>query len=161
MGDWEKRVSVYSKLKSIGFNLEIDDSMVRLRVARFTSKVLLFECALDLTLGEVTSRWIDRATGNGVPDPLFAICYFRSDFNELIKGNGHFTESIDKTIAVTNIYLENEWVFNSIEWSMNYDFVSALKKADEWAWKEFRPIHGWEFEMHLNKLSQRSPHKSA
>lgn len=140
---WEAGVDIYRRLGEIGFRLEDVASPDRLKVARFSSRKLIFDYSIDLLTGDMGGQWRDLATGLVIPDPLLAICYFSLSSSEL---DGGAIDDLGRLRLEVGIYLNNSWALEEIQWVQDCAFIRALKFANDGAWEEFRPLATWEFE---------------
>lgn len=150
---WEAGVDAYRGLGELGFTLTIDWSGGRAKVARFSSRELFLEYAFDTLTGDINTQWRDCASGKGIPDPIYAICYFSLSLSDL---DGDFISRHDGIRARIDLYKRNKWALASTEWAGDSGFVRALNAAYAWAWKEFRPLETFEFERVLILHRERS-----
>ncbi|MGY0329734.1 hypothetical protein ACWWAE_06245 [Xylella fastidiosa subsp. multiplex] len=159
--DWLRAVACHRKLAEFGFveSYPVDPSE-RLKEVRFSSKNLIFIIVIDLLMCEQSWQTLDADTGNFLPSPILALCYFLPDIENLIARYDAAGENIEQIFEVKlNLYRENPWVIQSKAWAFNEEFLEAIKKTDEWVNKEMHgktvPLKPWEYERRLH--SYRNP----
>ncbi|AXI83693.1 hypothetical protein FUT69_11280 [Xylella taiwanensis] len=160
--DWLRVVQCYRKLAEFGFVESYPvDPRGRLKEAEFSSKHFIFVIGVDLLLKEPYGQTLDTDTRMMVPEQELALCYFLPEIDSLIaryEGKDTIEQSFDVTLA---LYRENPWVIHSKAWTLDQEFLDAIKKTQQWVYKEMemedelKPLKPWEFERKLH--SYRKP----
>ncbi|AXI83713.1 hypothetical protein FUT69_11335 [Xylella taiwanensis] len=158
--EWLRVVECHRKLAEFGFvESHPVDPRGRLKKARFSSKNFIFVIGIDLLLNEQSGQTLDADTGMTVPTLGSALCYFLPEIDSLIaryEGKDTIEQSFDVTVA---LYRENPWVIHSKAWTLDQEFLDAIKKTEQWVYKEMHgkthPLKQWEFERKLH--SYRKP----
>ncbi|AXI84382.1 hypothetical protein FUT69_03625 [Xylella taiwanensis] len=158
--DWLKQVACHRKFAEFGF---VESHPVhphgRVKEARFSSKHFIFVISIDLLLNEQSGQTLDADTRMTVPELGLALCYFLPEIDSLIaryEAAKNVEQYFDVTVA---LYRENPWVIHSKAWTLDQEFLDAIKKTEQWVYKEMHgkthPLKPWEFERKLH--SYRKP----
>ncbi|AXI84391.1 hypothetical protein FUT69_11465 [Xylella taiwanensis] len=162
---WLKQVECHRKFAEFGFVESYPvDPRGRLKEAEFSSKHFIFVIGIDLLLNEPYGQTLDADTRMTVPELGLALCYFLPEIDTLIaryegnryEGKDNIEQYFDVTVA---LYRENPWVIHSKAWTLDQEFLDAIKKTQQWVYNEMRggmrPLKRWEFKRRLH--SYRKP----
>lgn len=134
------------KLRNVGFIKRTLSDTGRVRSVVFESKLYEFYIILDCVGDEVSYYWKKKGHYKIIPDPMKAIFFF-SEHMELLCQDIDLS-SDDFSVSI-RVYLKNRWVFDSTSWFDDEKFMLAIKRANEWAIKEFRLLQPFEYEIKL------------
>lgn len=144
--EFSERVNAFKGLNKFGFTEKIISNDDKIKEIHFESSLFVCIIALDFLRGEIHSFW--RLTGSKkiIPDPMLALCYFSLSLDDIINQYNRVGAEKDRFSITLELYSKNSWIFSSVAWVHNEEFIEAIRKTDEWAWSEFRPLNKWEYE---------------